>query len=393
MSEEIHEFDFEKELGQWDVSNIPRVTILGMSGAGKSRLAVRCARHMAPRFGTVVIISPSQSRYEKPFGELAPRLFMHKEPTVELLETIYNDQERLLNEPDALRSEYETMLLLIIDDAGSYPNVMKSPAMTRIYNNGRPKRIAVITTVQYFNMCTPACRTSTSYLFALQEDNKKNLAKEFDEFFGAFGSKALFEEAMKEFTTQYGFLVAKKKQSDTGALSEKVFYGRCTLEQVTPDYRIGSPFLWLLDKYYALTDEERRQVYQRFNEPEPAAAKPVPAARAPTRFKRVERSKSGSGSGGRRSGGRGSGSSSISSSSGNAAVVASVTPAAVSVPAAGYYYRSAAGPSSYAPYASAPAPAHAAAVTTASLSALMPSPPGAFAAPGYTYLIPAHRPQ
>lgn len=263
----LKEFDMAEELGNWRNDSMPAIGIMGIRNSGKSKLAIAIIRYMAHRFANAILICPTHAPQNKIFGDIFAKPFIHKNPTIELLQQIIVRQNGILDNPDSTASDYEKNLLLVMDDVGSYADIMKSEPMNQILANGRQLRITIIITAQYFNQLNTQVRTNIIYLFALQETSLSILKKLNVEFF-PFPNVREFKEAMDEFTSDYGYMVAKKMQGKTSSITERVFYGKALPEDILLNFSVGNQFYWLIDQFMCLTLEEQRQLrLQAANQP------------------------------------------------------------------------------------------------------------------------------
>lgn len=263
---EIDEFDLE-ELAKFDDLEHNTIGLLGIRNSGKTKLAIAIIRKIRHRFEHAILICPTQHSGNKQFGDIFPKAFTHTEPSEEILEKIMQRQQDILENPDSNLTEKQKSVLLVMDDVGSYENLMKSGAMRRLLSNGRHKRITLIILAQQLVQLATQVRNQILYLFAFQELNVDILKRLQKEFFVGFKKTEDFRDLMTEFTVDRGVLVAKKKQGKTASISERVFFYRATEEEIKTDFRAGSELSWLIEEHMTFTQEELRdRWYQKNNQ-------------------------------------------------------------------------------------------------------------------------------
>lgn len=251
----------QEELGNFPHEEMPAIGIMGIRNSGKSKLAIAIIRAMKHRFAHAVLICPSQTAKNKVFGNIFAPVFTHSEPTEEVLQALIDRQQGILHDEDSTLTPYEEAVLLVLDDVGAYPKLMKSEPMKQVLANGRNWRITIIVTAQYFNQLLPDVRGNMTYLFTLQEASMSVIRKLWIEFFTVFKTVGELRDVMMEFTVDYGCLVAKKRQGKTASISERVFWYKADKTEIEPDFQVGSDLYWLINECMGLTREEKRQKY------------------------------------------------------------------------------------------------------------------------------------
>ena len=119
------------------------------------------------------------------------------------------------------------LILLILDDAGSEPDFIKSVAFKQLMTRGRHIFISVLICQQYLMQCSPIIRNNVSFLVCGQMNNQSQQLL-CDEFLAGNVERKEFLDIYRKATKDYGFLIINNNSAkDSDNLDEIYGVLRC----------------------------------------------------------------------------------------------------------------------------------------------------------------------
>lgn len=230
------------DLKKFDMSSIAddsTVIIIGKRNTGKSFLTMDFMYyHQDLPVGTV--ISPTEN-YNNFYKDIVPKIFIHQEPTPELLKNIVKRQDGAVR---SYRKNNETdpRAFLIMDDCMAYATSWVRDKTTKvIFMNGRHLKMLTLITLQDSLGITPELRTNTDYVFILREP-RVNMRKRLYEHYtgGMFKSLEIFCKVLDSCTENYECLVVDNK-TRSNKLEDQVFWYKAEAHE---PFKVGAPEIW-----------------------------------------------------------------------------------------------------------------------------------------------------
>lgn len=246
--------DYNINMNRFDMSSIDddsTVVIIGKRNTGKSFLTMDFMyHHQNIPVGTV--ISPTED-YNKFYGGIVPKVFIHAEPTSDVLRNVIKRQRRAVLKSHK-NLESDARAFIIMDDCMAYSKEwVRDKATKIIFMNGRHLKLLTLLTLQDSLGITPDLRTNTDYVFILR-DPRVNMRKRLFEHYtgGMFPTFDIFCKVMDNCTEDYECLVINNK-SRSSKLEDQVFWYKA--EEHEP-FKIGAPQIWKYCEEHCIDEEE-----------------------------------------------------------------------------------------------------------------------------------------
>lgn len=230
------------DLKKFDMSSIAddsTVIIIGKRNTGKSFLTMDFMYyHQDLPVGTV--ISPTEN-YNNFYKDIVPKIFIHQEPTPELLKNIIKRQDSAVRS-HRKNKDTDPRAFLIMDDCMAYATAWVRDKMTKIiFMNGRHLKVLTLITLQDSLGITPELRTNTDYVFILREP-RVNMRKRLYEHYtgGMFKSFEIFCKVLDSCTENYECLVIDNK-TRSNKLEDQVYWYKAESHE---SFKVGAPEIW-----------------------------------------------------------------------------------------------------------------------------------------------------
>ena len=224
-----------------------RVGIFGMTGSGKSKLAIDIMRYNKS-IPLWTIYSSSESCNNQYGCHMENDLFVFDHLDIKMLKVLKERQIRKIKEwkigtDDNVTFKHDPSAAVIIDDAVEEEKDMKDPIFSYYHCVSRHHYILFIELFQYYTMLIPKFRRQLSYVFIMRPNSEKDIKAMHNEFFGMYTYK-VFKEIVQKATVNHGALVIDVLSQD----ENRVFFYKATYP--TPQFIIGTKYSRMLMKHY-----------------------------------------------------------------------------------------------------------------------------------------------
>ena len=220
----------------------PVVLIIGSRGKGKSTIARAVMRTLRSiPVGAVFSGTEASSPF---YSDNVPALFIYSTLDMNALQRIVKGQQK----PDVHQHVF-----ILIDDMMYDPQFLRHPIMKSIFLNGRHWGITLILTTQYAIDVPPALRGNVDYVFMMRENNIQTCGKLYKNFGGTFPTSALFTQALKACTQDFGSMVID-------FVNDCVYRFRADIDKEKEPFRMFAPCVWRYAKAHTCTATSERDV-------------------------------------------------------------------------------------------------------------------------------------
>ena len=234
----------------------PVIVLIGKRDTGKSFLVRDLLYyHQDIPIGTVIAGTEEGNGF---FTSMVPRIFIHNEYNVAIVENILKRQKKVMKE---MKKEIETYRKTTIDprsfvimDDCLYDSAWTRDKMMRLmFMNGRHWKIMLIITMQYPLGMPPNLRTNVDYVFILRENYINNRKRIYENYAGMFPTFEAFCQVMDQCTENYECLVVDNN-SKSNKLQDQVFWYKA---ENHGEFKLGSKEFWELSKNLGDDDDDR----------------------------------------------------------------------------------------------------------------------------------------
>ena len=222
--------------------NAPVVLIIGSRGKGKSTIARAIMRSMRTiPMGAVFSATEGSSPF---YSENVPHLFIYNSLDLNAMKKLVASQQKCEDRKD---------VFLLIDDMMYDPQFFRNPVVKSIFLNGRHWGITLLLTTQYAIDVPPALRGNVDYVFMMRENNIQTCAKLYKNFGGSFPTVALFNQAFKACTQDFGSMVIN-------FVNDSVHRYRVDIDAEKEPFQMFAPCVWRYAKAHTCTSSSERDV-------------------------------------------------------------------------------------------------------------------------------------
>jgi hypothetical protein len=257
MSLELKKFDMKSISFKPNESKGPVVVLIGRRDTGKSFLVRDLLYyHQDIPIGTVVAGTEEGNGF---YGRLVPKLFIHNEYNMAIIENILKRQRQVLKqmkkEMEAFkRTNIDPRAFVILDDCLYDATWTRDKMMRLLFMNGRHWKIMLIITMQYPLGIPPTLRTNIDFVFILREPYIANRKRIYENYAGMFPTFESFIQVMDQCTENYECLVINNN-AKSNKLQEQVFWYKA---ESHGDFKLGSKEFWELSKGIGSDDEDEQ---------------------------------------------------------------------------------------------------------------------------------------
>ena len=216
------------------------VLLIGKRGSGKSTLMRDLMFHMKDMLNFGIAMSPTEESTTS-LGTFIPQSCIYNTFSSAALDVMLEIQRK------SVKAGKWKQMYLIMDDCMYDKKVMKGVNMRELFMNGRHRKIFHMNAIQYLMDIGPDIRSQVDFVFALKENIINNREKLWKFFFGMFENFSDFNKVMNSCTSGYDAIVLDNTKR-SNELSECVFW--YSANPNVPEFTIGDPIFWKLDKYY-----------------------------------------------------------------------------------------------------------------------------------------------
>ena len=228
------------------------VLLVGRRGSGKSTLA---ADLMSYRLECKRGLCISGTETKNPFwGEYIPSCFIHSEWDPGLVETLFEDQEKVKKWKGAMQPTFG-----VFDDLMFNKDFVKSPVIREVFMNGRHSKLFTLVTAQWLMDVPASLRANVDYVFVLKDNVRANRERVYTQFGGMFDDMYTFDSVMKQLTEDHHCMVLRNKSLSYNVSDCVSFY------KATPDlkYKLCAPEYWRYSERQKLKEKDGEQAGQK----------------------------------------------------------------------------------------------------------------------------------
>ena len=257
MSLELKKFDMKTISFKPNESTGPVIVLVGKRGTGKSYLVKDMLYyHQDIPIGVVIAGTEEGNGF---YGKLVPKLFIHHEYNIAIIENILKRQKSVLRqikkEQEAFkRSTIDPRTFVILDDCLYDSSWSKDKLMRLLFMNGRHWKIMLIITMQYPLGIPPNLRTNIDYVFILREPYITNRKRIYENYAGMFPTFESFCQVMDQCTENFECLVINNT-AKSNKITDQVFWYKADNHN---DFKLGSKEFWELSKDIHSDEEEEK---------------------------------------------------------------------------------------------------------------------------------------
>uniref|UniRef100_A0A6C0HX78 Uncharacterized protein n=1 Tax=viral metagenome TaxID=1070528 RepID=A0A6C0HX78_9ZZZZ len=257
MSLELKKFDMKTISFKPSESTGPVIVLVGKRGTGKSYLVKDMLYyHQDIPIGVVIAGTEEGNGF---YGKLVPKLFIHHEYNIAIIENILKRQKSVLRqikkEQEAFkRSTIDPRTFVILDDCLYDSSWSKDKLMRLLFMNGRHWKIMLIITMQYPLGIPPNLRTNIDYVFILREPYITNRKRIYENYAGMFPTFESFCQVMDQCTENFECLVINNT-AKSNKITDQVFWYKADNHN---DFKLGSKEFWELSKDIHSDEEEEK---------------------------------------------------------------------------------------------------------------------------------------
>ena len=257
MNLDIKKFDMKSISFKPNESKGPVVVLLGRRDTGKSFLVRDLLYyHQDIPIGTVVAGTEEGNGF---YGKLVPKLFIHNEYNMAIIENILKRQRQVLKQikkemETFKRSNIDPRAFVILDDCLYDATWTRDKMMRLLFMNGRHWKIMLIITMQYPLGIPPTLRTNIDFVFILREPYIANRKRIYENYAGMFPTFESFSQVMDQCTENYECLVINNN-AKSNKLQDQVFWYKA---ENHGDFKLGSKEFWELSKGIGSDDEDEQ---------------------------------------------------------------------------------------------------------------------------------------
>jgi hypothetical protein len=254
MTLELKKFDMKKISFKANEAKGPVIVLIGKRDTGKSFLVRDLLYyHQDIPIGTVIAGTEEGNGF---FTSMVPRIFIHNEYNVAIVENILKRQKKVMKEMAKEIEMYRKTTIdprsfVIMDDC-LYDSAWTRDKMMRLmFMNGRHWKIMLIITMQYPLGMPPNLRTNVDYVFILRENYINNRKRIYENYAGMFPTFEAFCQVMDQCTENYECLVVDNN-SKSNKLQDQVFWYKA---ENHGEFKLGSKEFWELSKNLGEDDD------------------------------------------------------------------------------------------------------------------------------------------
>lgn len=239
------------KLRAFDPSRIPDDKIcvfIGKRGYGKSWLMRDVMWHKR-NIQSGVVMSPTEVNTGF-WSKYIPDIFIHTDYNPKLIKGIMEKQKARARQHG---KEKVSPVFAIIEDCMYDKTMSKDKNARELFMNGRHLKIFTMLTLQYVKSIPPELRSNADFVFVLKENNQKNRAKLYEEFFGIIPTLQIFNEILLQTTSDYSALVIDNT-STSSKIEDNVFWYKA---KDRGPFRVGGRGFWSFHESFYRSPSDR----------------------------------------------------------------------------------------------------------------------------------------
>jgi hypothetical protein len=238
----ITDFDLSQIDERRRNGSAPVILVIGSRGKGKSTIARAIMRSLRSiPMGNIFSSTETCSPF---YSENVPSLFIYSTLDLRALKTVVDEQKK---------TEKRRSVFILIDDMMYDPLFLRTPIVKGIFLNGRHWGITLLLTTQYAIDVPPALRGNVDYVFLMRENNLQTCAKLHKNFGGIFPTTAVFNQAMRACTVDFGSLVLD-------FVNDRAFRFRVDMEEEKEPFRMFADSVWRYAEQHTCRSEEEHDI-------------------------------------------------------------------------------------------------------------------------------------
>jgi hypothetical protein len=205
---DIHPFVLESIAERRAAGSPPTCIVVGSRGKGKSWVT-RELMHTVRSIQTGIVVSGTEEGNDF-YSSFVPPVFVHTEVRMHMLKNLVERQKKKRDKTAA------DDVLVVLDDCMYDKSFARDPVLRGIFMNGRHWKIMLLITMQYCMDLPVSLRTNIDYVFLMRESNPAVVERLYKNFGGNFASLAVFSEALRLCTADFGCMVVDNVRGCVG---------------------------------------------------------------------------------------------------------------------------------------------------------------------------------
>jgi hypothetical protein len=205
---DIHPFALESIALRRAAGSPPTCIVVGSRGKGKSWVT-RELMHTVRKIRTGLVVSGTEEGNDF-YAGFVPPVFVHTEVRMHMLKNLVERQKK---KRDKTPSDD---VLVVLDDCMYDRSFVRDPVLRGIFMNGRHWKIMLLITMQYCMDLPVGLRTNIDYVFLMRETNPAVVERLYKNFGGNFASLAVFSDALRLCTADFGCMVVDNVKGCVG---------------------------------------------------------------------------------------------------------------------------------------------------------------------------------
>lgn len=186
-----------------------KMTLIGRSGSGKSRIIKSILRHKSQLLGSGIVISSTENE-NKFYSSILPDLYIHDDYSEKIVENFIERQKLAVTQEHLKDNPWS---LLILDDVIDDPSLLRTNLYKQIYKFGRHWKFLFILSLQYCLDISPTIRTNTEGIFIMRDPIRINRKKIWENYASIIPTFELFCTIMDQITDDYTALYIHNKST------------------------------------------------------------------------------------------------------------------------------------------------------------------------------------
>ena len=186
-----------------------KLTVIGRSGSGKSRIISSILRNKAQLIGSGMVLSLTENE-NKFFSNILPNLYIYDEYEERYIERFIERQKLAVTQEHLKDNPWS---LLILDDVIDDPSLLRTNLYKQIYKFGRHWKFLFILSLQYCLDISPTIRTNTEGIFIMRDPIRVNRKKIWENYASIIPTFELFCAIMDQITDDYTALYIHNKST------------------------------------------------------------------------------------------------------------------------------------------------------------------------------------
>ena len=217
------------------------LVFVGKRRTGKSWAMRNIMYLLKDKFQAGMVISQTDE-LNKFWRQYVPQKYIHAKYDPMLLQTVFQRQKKILNDPAKTdeEKEKEAPFFILLDDVISDQRLKYDETLIECFVAGRHYKLFLLITTQYAKAITPVLRGNTDYCFMMKCLQQRQLEALWEDF-GSFLTKDAFAQILNAYTEDNEILVINTcPDTQVDPLSMMAWW-----KAVDPgEFKMGGPEFW-----------------------------------------------------------------------------------------------------------------------------------------------------